>query len=228
MPRSKRYARIKTLIDPKKFYPVEEAVELVKKTSTTQFEGSVETHMRLGIDVRQGEQQIRTTIILPHTIGKTKKIAAFVSSAKEQEAKTAGADIVGAEELIGEILKTGKIDFDVAIATPDMMPKLAKVAKILGPKGLMPNPRTETVGDNVKKMIEELKRGKITIKNDATGNIHQAIGKTSLASAQLIENFNALLEAVRKAKPASSKGVYFRKVVLTSTMGPAVQVEIKN
>lgn len=228
MPRSKRYTQIKALVDPKKLYPVEEAVELVKKTSTTKFESSVEAHMRLGIDVRQGEQQIRSTIILPHTIGKTKRIAAFVSSAKEQEAKDAGADIIGNEELIAEIVKTGKIDFDMAIATPDMMPKLAKVAKILGPKGLMPNPRTETVSNDVKKMIGELKRGKITIKNDATGNIHQAIGKTSLSTAQLVENFTALLEAVRKAKPASSKGVYFRKVVLTSTMGPSVQVEIKN
>jgi large subunit ribosomal protein L1 len=228
MPRSKRYTQVKALVDPKKLYPVEEAVELVKKTSTTKFESSVEAHMRLGIDVRQGEQQIRTTIILPHTIGKTKKIAAFVSSGKEQEAKDAGADIIGNEELIAEIVQTGKIDFDMAIATPDMMPKLAKVAKILGPKGLMPNPRTETVGNDVKKMIGELKRGKITIKNDATGNIHQAIGKTSLSTAQLIENFTALLEAVRKAKPASSKGVYFRKVVLTSTMGPSVQIEIKN
>ena len=228
MPRSKRYTQIKALVDPKKLYPVEEAVELVKKTSTTKFESSVEAHMRLGIDVRQGEQQIRSTIILPHTIGKTKRIAAFVSSGKEQEAKDAGADIIGNEELIAEIVKTGKIDFDMAIATPDMMPKLAKVAKILGPKGLMPNPRTETVSNDVKKMIGELKRGKITIKNDATGNIHQAIGKTSLSTAQLVENFTALLEAVRKAKPASSKGVYFRKVVLTSTMGPSVQVEIKN
>lgn len=225
MPRSKRYSELKKLIDPKKLYSPSEALELVKKTSTTKFEGSVEIHMNLGIDVKKSEQMVRSTIVMPNSIGKTKRIAAFVPGDKEKDAKDAGADIVGGEELIEEIVKSGKVDFDVAVATPDMMPKMAKVAKVLGPKGLMPNPKTETVGANVKKMIEELKRGKVTIKNDATGNIHQAIGKTSLDAAKLNENFNAVVDAIRKAKPASAKGTFINKLVVTSTMGPAVNVD---
>ncbi|MEK7655253.1 MAG: 50S ribosomal protein L1 [Patescibacteria group bacterium] len=225
MPRSKRYSELKKLIDPKKAYSVAEAVDLVKKTSTTKFDGSVEIHLNLGIDPKKGEQQVRITLVMPNSTGKTKKIAAFVPADKEKEATDAGADIVGGEELIAQIATTGKIDFDVAVATPDMMPKMAKVAKVLGPKGLMPNPKTETVSANVKKMIEELKRGKISIKNDATGNIHQTIGKTSLDNEKLAENAKAIIEAIRKAKPASSKGVFIKNAVLTSTMGPAIKVD---
>ena len=225
MPRSKRYSELKKLIDPKKAYSVAEAVDLVKKTSTTKFDGSVEIHLNLGIDPKKGEQQVRITLVMPNSTGKTKKIAAFVPADKEKEAPDAGADIVGGEELIAQIATTGKIDFDVAVATPDMMPKMAKVAKVLGPKGLMPNPKTETVSANVKKMIEELKRGKISIKNDATGNIHQTIGKTSLDNEKLAENAKAIIEAIRKAKPASSKGVFIKNAVLTSTMGPAIKVD---
>jgi len=228
MPRSKRYSEVKKLVDPKKLYSVQEAVDLVKKTSNTKFEGTVEVHMNLGIDVRKSEQTIRTTIVLPHSTGKVKRVAAFVPADKEKEAKDAGADVVGGEELIAQIASTGKIaGFDVAVATPDMMPKMVKIAKILGPKGLMPNPKTETVGANVKKMIEELKRGKVTIKNDATGNIHQAIGKTSLENANLVENLNAVIDAVRKAKPAGAKGTFIKRVVVTSTMGPAIGVDVK-
>ncbi len=225
MSRSKRYSELKKLIDPKKVYPVAEAVDLVKKTSTTKFDGSVEIHLNLGIDPKKGEQQVRITLVMPNSTGKTKKIAAFVPADKEKEATDAGADIVGGEELIAQIATTGKIDFEVAVATPDMMPKMAKVAKVLGPKGLMPNPKTETVSANVKKMIEELKRGKISIKNDATGNIHQTIGKTSLENEKLAENAKAIIEAIRKAKPASSKGVFIKNAVLTSTMGPAIKVD---
>ena len=210
MPRSKRYSELKKLVDPKKLYAPAEAVELAKKTSTTKFDGSVELHANLGIDVKKSDQQVRFTIVLPHAAGKSKRIAAFVPADKEKDATEAGAEIVGGEELI-EKLQTGKIDFDVAVATPDMMPKLAKLAKILGPKGLMPNPKTETVGTNVKKMVEELKRGKVTIKNDATGNIHQIIGKSSNDAKNLLENFTTILTALRKAKPASAKGVYIQK-----------------
>jgi large subunit ribosomal protein L1 len=227
MPRSKRYTELKKLIDPKKLYTAQEAIELVKKTSNTKFDGTVEVHMNLGIDVRKSEQTIRTTIVLPNSTGKTRRVAAFVPADREKEAKDAGADVVGSEELIAEIATTGKIGFDVAVATPDMMPKMVKVAKVLGPRGLMPNPKTDTVGTNVKKMIEELKRGKVTLKNDATGNIHQIVGKTSLDDAKLIENFNAVIDAVRKAKPASSKGTYIKRVVVTSTMGPAINVDVK-
>lgn len=225
--RSKRYIELKKLIDPKKLYSPSEAIELVKKTSTTKFDGTVEVHFNLGIDVKKSEQQVRATLVLPNATGKTKKIAAFVPADKEKEAKEAGAEIAGGEELIEEVAKSGKADFDVAVATPDMMPKMAKVARILGPKGLMPNPKTDTVGTNVKKMVEELKRGKITIKNDATGNIHLAIGKTSLEGDRLNENFASILEAVRKAKPASAKGAYIKRAVLTSTMGPAIQLDVK-
>jgi len=214
------------MVDPKKVYTREEAIELAKKTSSVKFDASIEVHLRLGIDPSKGDQQIRSTIIFPHTIGKTKTVAAFVPPDKEKEAKGAGADIVGGEELIEEIKKSGKINFEVAVATPDMMPKLAKVAKILGPKGLMPNPKTETVGPDVKKMIEELKKGKVTFKNDDTSNIHQIIGKVSLEDKQLLENLNAFLEAVEKAKPASSKGVYIKSATISSSMGPGIKLEI--
>ena len=210
------------MVDPKKVYSPAEAVELVKKTSKVKFDASVEIHLHLGIDPAKGDQQVRGTVVLPHGTGKTKRIAAFVSAAKEQEAKDAGADLVGSEDLIAEIAKTSKIDFDVAIATPDMMPKLAKVAKILGPKGLMPNPKTETVGANVKQMITEMKGGKISWKNDDTANVHQLIGKSSLDSGKLLENLTSFLDAVRRAKPASAKGIYFLSATLTSSMGPAV------
>lgn len=223
---SKRFEEAKKLIDPKKVYTREEAIELAKKTSTVKFDASVEVHLRLGIDPSKGDQQIRSTIIFPHSVGTAKKVAAFVVSGKEKEAKDAGADIVGGEEMIEEIKKTGKINFDVAVATPDMMPKLAKIAKVLGPKGLMPNPKTETVGPNVKKMIEELKKGKLTFKNDDTANIHQIIGKTSLDTQALLENLNAFLEAVQKAKPASAKGIYIRSASISTSMGPGIKFEI--
>lgn len=228
MPRSKRYTELKKLVDTKKLYTPAEAIELAKKTSNTKFDASLEVHARLGIDVKKSDQQLRATIVLPHSTGKSKRVAAFVPVGKEAEAKEAGAEIVGAEELIDEIAKTGKIAFDVAVATPDMMPKLAKVAKVLGPKGLMPNPKTETVGPNVKKMVEELKRGKVTIKNDATANVHQSFGKASMDSKALLDNFEAILTALKKNKPASAKGVYLKNVVLTTTMGPGIKIDVSS
>jgi large subunit ribosomal protein L1 len=226
MPRSKRYVELKKLVDAKKLYSPAEAIELAKKTTKTKFDGSLEVHLHLGIDITKSDQQVRTTVVLPHSTGKTKRIAAFVTADKEKDAKDAGAEIVGAEELIEEIAQTGKVDFDVAVATPDMMPKLAKVAKILGPKGIMPNPKTDTVGPNVKKMVEELKRGKVTIKNDSTGNIHQALGKVTLDSKDLLENFEAVLAAIKKNKPAGAKGTFIKNVVITSTMGPGIKVDV--
>ena len=225
MARSKRYTELSKLVDSKKLYSPEEAIELVKKTATTKFDGSVEVHINLGIDVKKGDQQVRSTIIFPHSIGKAKKVIAFVPADKEAAAKEAGADIVGGEELIDEIAKTGKINFEVAVATPDMMPKLAKVAKILGPTGLMPNPKTDTVGTNIKKLIEDVKKGKVAFKNDVTGNVHQAIGKSSLSAKELHENLKTLMEAVNKVKPASAKGTYLNSVTLTSTMGPGIKVD---
>lgn len=225
MSHSKRYNELKKLVDSKKLYAPEEALELAKKTATTKFVGSVEVHINLGIDVKKGDQQVRSTIIFPNSIGKTKKVIAFVPADKEKEAKEAGAEIVGGEELIDEISKTGKIDFEVAVATPDMMPKLAKVAKILGPSGLMPNPKTDTVGGNIKKLIEDVKKGKVAFKNDTTGNIHQSIGKSSMEVKNLLENFNTLLDAIKKNKPASAKGVYLSSVTLTTTMGPGIKID---
>ena len=226
MKRSKRYTELKKLVDAKKAYAPAEAIELAKKTGKTKFDGSVEVHINLGIDVKKSDQTIRSTLVFPHSIGKVKKVAAFVTGDKEKDAKEAGADIIGAEELIDEIARTGKIDFDVAVATPDMMPKLAKVAKILGPKGLMPNPKTDTVGTNVKKMVEELKKGKVSFKNDATGNVHQSIGRVSLDTANLLENFTVLIEAIKKNKPSSAKGAYLKNVTLTTTMGPGIKVDV--
>lgn len=222
---SKRINELKKLIDPKKVYTREEAVELAKKTSNVKFDASVEVHLRLGIDPSKGDQQIRSTLIFPHSIGVSKRVAAFVGANKEKGAKEAGADLVGSEELIDKIQKTGKIDFDVAVATPDMMPKLAKIAKVLGPKGLMPNPKTDTVGTDVKKMVSELKKGKITFRNDATANVHQIIGKVSMESNKLLENLNAFIEAVKSVKPSKAKGTYIKGAVLTTSMGPGIKFE---
>ena len=224
---SKRFAQLQALVDQDKVYNLEEALETIKKTATTKFDSSVEIHIRLGIDPKKGEQQIRSTVVLPHGVGKTKKVAVFAEGEKAKEAKAAGADFVGEDDLIEEIKKSGKIDFDVAIATPETMKKLASIAKILGPKGLMPSPKNETITTNIKKTVEELKKGKVTFRNDDTANMHQSIGKASFTTAQLVENFNALLEALEKAKPETSKGTFIKSIVMTSTMGPAVKVEYK-
>ncbi len=222
---SKRYSALVQQVDKKKLYTAQEALELVKKTSTTKFDSSVEVHLNLGIDVKKGDQQVRATFVFPHSIGKSKKVVAFVPADREKEAKDAGAEIVGGEELINEIVKAGKIDCDITVATPDMMPKLAKLAKILGPAGLMPNPKTDTVGANVKKMVEEIKKGKVSFKNDTTANIHQSIGKASMDVNSLLANLTMLIEAVRKAKPASSKGVFLKSITVASTMGPGVKID---
>ena len=168
---------------------------------------------------------MRGTIALPHGVGKSKRVAAFVEAAKEAEAKTAGADLIGNDELIEKIAQTSQIDFDVAIATPAMMPKLAKLARLLGPRGLMPNPKTDTVGTNVTKMITEQKAGKQSFKNDNTGNIHQVFGRASFSEDQLKDNLKALIEAIKRLKPAASKGIYLQSATITSTIGPGIKVE---
>lgn len=214
-------------VDKTKVYSIDEAIALAKETSGVKFDAAVEVHANLGIDPKKGEQQIRATVVLPHGTGKSLKVAAFVSPDKEKEAKDAGADFVYGEEEIKKIKDTSKIEFEVAVTTPDMMPKLAVIAKVLGPKGLMPNPKTETVGPNIKKMVEELKKGKITFKNDDTSNVHQTIGKVSFTTDQLKENYITFMDAVNKAKPATQKGTYIKNLVICSTMGPAIKIAEK-
>jgi large subunit ribosomal protein L1 len=224
--RSKRYLDAQKQIEPKKTYTIEEAVSLLKQMSKVKFDASVELHARLGIDTQKSDQSIRGTLVLPHGTGKTKKVAAFVEPDKEADAKAAGAQIVGGEDLIASIAKDGKIEFDVAIATPPMMPKIAKIAKILGQRGVMPNPRTDTVGPDVKKMITEQMGGKVTFRNDTTGNVHQIIGKVSFDDQKLIENFNAVLNLLRKVKPSSSKGIYLKTVSISSSMSPGIKITV--
>ncbi|MFA5128804.1 MAG: 50S ribosomal protein L1 [Patescibacteria group bacterium] len=224
--RGKRYQEAKKSIDPKKSYSLAEALDLIKNGPKEKFDAGVEVHIKLGIDPKKGDQLVRGTLVLPHGIGKTKKIAAFVEPALEKEAKEAGAEIVGGEDLIKEIKSSERANFEIAVATPTMMAKLAQIAKILGPKGLMPNPKTETVNPNIKKIIGELKKGKINFKNDDGGNIHQLLGKVSYDKEKLLENLTAFVEAVKKAKPAAAKGVYIQTAVLCTTMGPGIKLSV--
>src|SRR3989338_5660721 len=211
---SKRMDQLNTKVSKTKVYTLEEAIKLVKETSTVKFDASVEAHIKLGINTKKSDQQLRSTVDLPHGTGKTKTVAAFVGANDEKTAKEAGADFVYNEEDIKKIKDTGKINFEIAVTTPDMMPKLAVAAKVLGPKGLMPNPKTETVGPNLKKMIEELKKGKVTFKNDDGANVHQLVGRVSFTEAQLKENLTAFLEALNKAKPDGTKGTYLQSLTL--------------
>ncbi|MEK7203391.1 MAG: 50S ribosomal protein L1 [Patescibacteria group bacterium] len=212
--------------DKNKTYLIAEAIDLIKKLSKTKFDSSVEVHFRLGIDNKKGEQQIRATVALPYGTGKTIKIAAFVTQEREEETKKAGADYVGGDELIAEIKKTEKTDFQVAIAEPSLMKKLAIIAKILGTRGLMPSPKNDTVTNNPVKTVEELKKGKVSFKNDDTSNIHVAIGKVSFDKQQLVENFQTLLQAIKKAKPTSSKGTYIKNISISSSMGPGIKIQL--
>lgn len=212
--------------DKAKLYPIEEALELVKKFSKTKFDASVEAHFRLGIDTSKGEQQIRAAVSLPHGTGKSVKVAAFVPAAKEKEVKAAGADLVGGDELIAEIKKTEKTDFAVAVATPEMMKNLAQIAKILGTRGLMPSPKNETVSADPAKTVAEIKKGKISFKNDDTGNVHLVIGKASFEREKLAENFTTVFELLKKIKPAKTKGIYIKNASVNSTMGPGIKVQL--
>ncbi|MEK7452126.1 MAG: 50S ribosomal protein L1 [Patescibacteria group bacterium] len=226
MSNGKRLEKVKTFIDKTKTYTLAEGVALAKKCATAKYDESIELHIKLGVDASKSDQQVRGTISLPHGVGKSKKVVAFVEAEKEADAKAAGADIVGGEELINEIATSGVINFDVAVATPIMMPKIAKLARILGPRGLMPNPKTDTVGPNVTKMITEQKAGKQSFKNDPTGNIHQVFGRASFSETQLTENLTVLTDAIRKLKPASSKGIFFRSATIASSVGPGIKVNI--
>lgn len=229
MSHGKKYRAVAEKLDKNKTYPIDEALKLVKGNKIAKFDESVEVHIKLDVDPKKGDQQMRGTVVLPYGTGKSKKVA-VITSTKAKEAKDAGADIIGGEELI-EKIKSGKIfsgkdKFDILVATPEMMPKLAPVAKILGPKGLMPSPKTETVTDKIKETVEMLKKGKISFKNDDTSNIHQVIGKISFEESKLAENFKTFIEAVRKAKPASVKGKFILSVSVCSTMGPGMKISL--
>ncbi len=222
----KRYEALKAKVNKTRTYSLDEAIKIVKETSNVKFDSAIEVHLRLGIDPSKSDQQIRATVSLPHGSGKTKSVAAFVGPNDEKAAKEAGADFIYSEEDIKKIKDTGKIEFDIAVSTPEMMPKLAAVAKVLGPKGLMPNPKTDTVGTDMKKIVGELKKGKIAFKNDDGANVHVSVGKASFSEAQIKENINAFVDTIRKLKPGSSKGTYLKALYLTSTMGPSVKVDI--
>jgi len=224
--RGKRYNQLIKKINKNKIYSTDEALDLILTNTTEKFDAGVEIHLRLGIDPQKTEQQVKGTVTLPHGTGKSKTIAALVEPAKEKEAQEAGADIIGGEELITEIKKTEKTNFDIAVATPEMMPKIAVIAKILGTRGLMPSPKNETVTPNIKKTIEELKKGKIAFKNDNAANLHQLIGKISFGKKKLKENLDIFLEAVKKSKPASAKGTYIKNATLCTSMGPGVKIAL--
>jgi large subunit ribosomal protein L1 len=220
---SKRSKSNLELVDKNKVYTLEEAIELAKKTATTKFKGSVEVHVKTAIDAKKTDQAIRGSVILPHGTGKTRKIAAFVTEANEAAAKAAGATVVGGEELIKQIKETEKTDFDIAVAEPAMMPKLAQIAKILGTRGMMPNPKTGTVSANITHAIEEITGGKVNYKNDNSGNVHQVIGKTDFESEKLIENLKAFVENLHTTKPTTLKKAFILTMSLNSTMGPGIK-----
>lgn len=225
MAKSKRFKEVSATVEHDKQYTLEDAIALTKKNATAKFDETIEISMNLGIDPKQSDQQIRPTVILPHGSGKTVRVAAFVDSANETAAKDAGADIIGTEEVIDKIVQKGIIEFDVAVAVPSMMPKLAKAARVLGPRGLMPNPKTDTVGPDVAKMVKEHKGGKVSFKTDNTSNIHMIVGKASFDEKQLLENAIVVIEAVKKAKPSAAKGVYIKSATISSSMGPAVKID---
>ncbi len=222
---SKKYKEALAKFDPEQVYSVEEAIKLAKETSTVNFDASVEVAFRLGIDTRKNDQQIRGAMVLPNGTGKTQRVLVFAKGEKAKEAEDAGADFVGEQELISKI-NDGWFDFDVIVATPDMMGQVGRLGRVLGPKGLMPNPKTGTVTMDVAKAVEEIKAGKVEYRAEKAGIVHSAIGKVSFDADKLVENFRALNEQLAKAKPASSKGVYFKSVTLSTTMGPGIKVDL--
>lgn len=224
MKKSKKYIDASKLYDKTAVYEFEEAVALVKKMATAKFDETIEAHLRLGVDGRHADQQVRGAVVLPHGTGKTVRVLVFAKGAKLDEAQAAGADFVGGEELIPKIQNEGWFDFDVVVATPDMMGVVGRLGRVLGPRGLMPNPKAGTVTMDVTKAIEDIKAGKVEYRLDKANIIHVAVGKASFTEEQLADNVNAILDAIRKAKPASAKGQYFRSVTLASTMGPGVKL----
>lgn len=211
-------------VDRTKLYDLEEAIKLVKEVSNAKFDETVEMHIRLGVDGRHADQQVRGAIVLPHGTGKTKRVLVIAKGDKVEEATAAGADFVGAEDMIEKIQKENWFDYDVIVATPDMMGLLGRLGRLLGPKGLMPNPKSGTVTFDIERAVKEIKAGKVEYRLDKTNIVHVSVGKISFDDEKLIENINVLTEAVTKAKPAAAKGTYYRNITLTSTMGPGIKL----
>ncbi len=227
MKKGKRYLEAAKLVEKNKAYDVAEAMDLVLKTGTAKFDETVELHMRLGVDPKHADQQVRGVVVLPNGTGKSVRVLVIAKGAKADEAVASGAEYVGAEEIIAKIQNEGWLDFDVCVATPDMMGLVGRIARILGPKGLMPNPKSGTVTMDVTKAIKEIKAGKVEYRLDKTAIIHVPVGKKSFGAEKLIENMNVVVEAIQKAKPAAAKGTYIKSVSIASTMGPGVKVNIK-
>lgn len=222
----KKYREAAAKVDRTSIYPPMEALRLAQETSFTRFDGTIELHIRLGVDPRHAEQQVRDTVMLPHGLGKSVRILAFAEGDAARIAQDAGVDYIAGDELI-ERIKGGWVDFDVSVATPSMMSKVGRLGKILGPRGLMPNPKAGTVAqeDDLPRVIKELKAGRVEFRIDRTANLHMPIGKASFETQKLYENMAALMEAIIKARPASAKGTFIRRVTLTSTMGPGIRVD---
>jgi len=224
MQRSKAYRKAAEQVDRSRLYTPAEAMQLAKQTSTVKFDATVEVAMRLGVDPRKADQMVRGTVNLPHGTGKTVRVIVFAAGEKAAEAQAAGADAVGSDDLVARI-QGGWLDFDAAIATPDQMAKIGRIARILGPRGLMPNPKTGTVTMDIAKAVSDIKGGKITFRVDKHSNLHLIIGKASFDEAKLIDNYAAVLDEVLRAKPSAAKGKYLKKITVTTTMGPGVPVD---
>ena len=224
---AKRYAESSKLVDKNKEYDIKEALELIEKMPKAKFDETVELHVKLGVDSKHADQQVRGTVVLPNGTGKTQKVLVFAKGPKAEEAEKAGADFVGAEELIPKIQNENWFDYDVVVATPDMMGVVGRLGKVLGPKGLMPNPKTGTVTMDITKAINEIKSGKVEYRLDKNNIIHLGFGKVSFGADKLLENYQTIIEAIIKAKPAAAKGQYIKSVAVTTTMGPSIFIEQK-
>ena len=227
MKRGKRYNESAKLVDSKKLYPVKEAIEIIEKMPKTKFDQTVELHVKLGVDSKHADQQVRGTVVLPNGTGKTQRVLVFAKGPKAEEAKAAGADFVGGEELIPKIQKENWFEYDVVVATPDMMGVVGRLGKVLGPKGLMPNPKSGTVTMDVTKAINEIKSGKVEYRLDKNNIIHLGFGKVSFGAEKLLENYDVIIAAIIKAKPAAAKGQYIKSVSIAPTMGPGLYIDQK-
>lgn len=222
--KGKRYQEVAKLVDRSKFYDVDEAVALLKDTAKAKFDETVELHVKLGVDGRHADQQVRGAVVLPHGTGKTKRVLVVAKGEKAQEAEAAGADFVGAEDIVNKIQSENWFEYDVIVATPDMMGLIGRLGRVLGPKGLMPNPKSGTVTFDIEKAVKEIKAGKVEYRLDKNNIVHCSVGKVSFENDKIADNLNAVMDALVKAKPAAAKGTYLKSVTLTSTMGPGIKL----